>query len=765
MNGFIRLILILSISFTMVRCSTLGQGEEAPATEDSAFNDFDSGGSESSDSSSAASESSAPSESSEVSIEDELNQSEGAPAQAAAEPAPTPEESNQDQQPKVQDEFADFGEPQQKTEEVPPPQVVEAPIEAPPPEEVPPPVVEPTPLIEEPVKVAQAEITNIRYKANDNGGTVVIDGSQVLQYQTRMNSETNQLIIEMPNTNLPDKLKRPLNTKDMSGGIGAIDAYQNSGSTTARIVIQMRPGAPEPVVQPEGNALLIIQPGSVQTSANPEVLAESSTAIEAGGAPSESPLAAPESSSGTVDGGSEMALNSASGAVPGRQEKALGGDKSENSILSTSSLSEFLTGNTQFYGTPMSIDVSEMEIKEVFKLIAEESGINIVLSDEVKGTITLKLKDVPWDQVFVILLKSKKLGYTRSGNIIRVATMADIKSEEAEALKMIADSKAQAPLKVKVLPVSYSDIKKVEGDVSKLLSERGRVIGDQRTSSLMISDHQENIERIERLLKAIDIPPPQVLIEGKIVEATDQFQRSIGVNWSASGQESSLGKNNLGRVIRGRSTLNIAPTVGSTAATAQLGFAMGTLDVLGDIDATLSLFENNSQVKVLSSPRIVTLHGEKAEINQTVAIPVLKESANGTQTTRSADFKDVSLKLTVTPQITNDASVILDVNVARSFLSATVDQASGVKAINTRSATTKVMVKNAQTAVIGGVYQSDQTFGEQKVPWLGEIPILGWLFKNRSTEDNKNELLIFITPRILSHTESQIVPTEIGGIN
>lgn len=763
----------------------MGQGGDGSDSDVAEMGEFDTG-TESLPPATAESSDSAAASASDVALENEINQSEGTAAKnTTAEDPFAGTESNQngqdisggspqasqapsDQKSSVasngmDDEFKDFeGQmdlnsppaPEAKPQS-PPPEIVQTPIEAPPPEEnmnvpveMPAPVVENAPVEnpEPPVSSNKvAEIKNIRYKANDNGGTVVIDGNQPLEFQTRMNADTNQLVIEIQNATLPSNLKRPLNTKDMRGGIGAIDAYQNKGSKVARIVVQMRPGAQEPTVQAEGKSLLVIQQGEVLNASHDGVSLKQ-----------QSPVADDEGRSGSMT----ITRSRGTGGQGGNGR----GEGGEGSILSASSLTEFLTGNTQFYGSPMSIDVNEMDVRDVFKLIAEESGVNIVLSDEVKGTVTLKLKDVPWDQIFVIMMKARKLGYTRSGNIIRVATMADIKAEEAETLTMLAARKAQAPLKLKVVPISYADIKKIETDVAKFLSERGKVVGDQRTSSLMITDHDENIERIEKLIKAIDVPPPQVLIEGKIVEASDQFTRQIGVNWNASGQSSVLGRSS-NRVIRGRTGIGVTPTA-STAinSAANLNFAVGTLDILGDIEATLALYESQSQVKVLSSPRIVTLHNEKAEINQTIAIPLQKISESNGSKTVSVEYKDISLKLVVTPQITNDASVLLDVNVSRSFLGATIDQTTQQKPVNTRSAMTKVMVRNAQTTVIGGVYQTDQAQGEAKVPWLGDIPILGWLFKNRSTESIKNELLIFLTPRILGHSESQINPTDLGGV-
>jgi type IV pilus assembly protein PilQ len=547
----------------------------------------------------------------------------------------------------------------------------------------------------------------------------------------------------VPNAKLPDRLKRPFNTKDMTGGIGSVDAYQNKGATTARIVVQLRAGVPEPTVQSEGNALLVVQAGGV-------------AGIDPGGVAANPP---PET---TPSPGVETDNTATATAVTaGQSATSVAVANGESKILSSASLEEFMAGNTQFYGKPISLEVAEMDVREVFKLIGEESGINMVLADEVKGTISLKLREVPWDQALIVIMKARRLGYTRSGSILRIAPLADIKSEEDESLRMIASRKAQVPLKVRVIPVSYAKIDDVEKQVSRFLSERGKAVGDIRTSSLIISDHDENIDRIAKLITTIDVPPPQVLIEGKIVEASDQFQRQIGINWSASGQQSRLFSNNK---LRGQTTIGITPTTtSSVASTGTLTFNLGTLDILGDLAATLSLYEQQSTVKVLSSPRIVTLHNEPAEINQSIEIPLLKQSQNGTESIRSVDFKPVTLRLGVTPQITNDASVIMLIDVKRDFVGSVVDQATQARPINTRSAKTKVMVRNSQTAVIGGIYQSDQTIGESKVPWIADIPILGWLFKNRNTDNSKNELLIFLTPRILGQADSQAIPSENAG--
>lgn len=714
MNGILRLLLISLLSISIASCSSM-----QPSSDDSGMGaeeslDGDSTLSSSADDFNSADETA--DVSGEDSLEAEFNESEGAPpAVAEEEVAPPPA----------------VAETPAEAETVPEPEP-EPIVEAPAPEIAPDPVTEAPPIIaEEPApapapspeeqapveEVAKiAQIKNIRYRANDNGGTVVVEADGPLQFETRMNADNNQFVVEIPNSKLPEKLKRPFNTRDIKGGIGAIDSYQSKGSTTTRVVVQLRNGATEPVVQSEGNSLLIV--GSGQGSSGSNEVAENT----------------------------EVPVD----------------DNSEATILSSSSLEEFLSGNIQFSGKKISLETSDMDVREAIKFISEESGTNLVLADEVKGTVSLKLRQVPWDQALVVIMKSKKLGYTRAGNVLRIAPIADIRAEEDETVKIAAAKKALVPLKVRVIPVSYAKIEDITANIKPFLSERGKVIGDVRTSSLVISDVEENLNRAMKLVQSIDIPPNQVLIEGKVVEATDDFQKSIGVDWNVTGNDFKLPfPGYRGRDVTGRTSFDVAPG-GTSSRTFNLNFQMGTLDILGDLAASLQLYEQKNMAKVLSSPRIVTLHNEPAEINQTTEVPLIQETVTTAGSTKTATFKPVKLRLSVTPQITNDGAVIMAVDVNRDFLSGTADAQTGARAVNSRAAKTKVLVKNGQTAVIGGIYQSDQSTGENKVPVLGDIPIIGWLFKSQSKTDNRNELLIFLTPRILGQADSQTISSEVG---
>lgn len=560
-----------------------------------------------------------------------------------------------------------------------------------------------------------AKITDLKFTANDAGGTVIVEADKPVRFTTRSNSDLNQFIVEVENATLPDKLKRSLNTRDIKGSFGAIDAYQNPGSTTARFVIQLRPGVVEPTVQSEGNSLLIV------ANASP------------------SPAIATASSS--------------------EETSAVLSEDTESKILPGQNLTEFMAGNTKFYGKKISIETSNIDVREALNLITEESGVNMVISEDVKGPLSLKLRQVPWDQALVVIMQAKKLGYSRQGNVLRIAPLQELKAEEDDSTKLAAARKNLEPLKVRMFPVSYAKVEDLERKVKDFLGERGRVVGDTRTNSLVVTDIQENLDRAARLIASLDTQPPQVLIESKIVEALESFTRNIGVQWNVGGGDGvKLGSSPRGPVTM-KPSLTSNPSLMPNKAFMGLGLNVGVLDVFGTLNASLALSESEQQVKVISSPRIMTLSNEKADINQTTELPVKNSTVVANAVTESFSFKALTLKLEVTPQVTADGSVIMKVGVNRQFKGADVSSAQGSTAfgVNSREANTKVLVKNGQTAVIGGIYQSDADTSETGVPYFREIPVLGALFKTKNTSKQKSELLVFLTPRIIGPvtTESE----------
>lgn len=731
MNGFIRLIILSALIVTITSCTSRpvdddmglddadSLSEEVVADDANAEDDF-------AEFEESKSDDAQPAEgASEVAIEDELSEPQTTEQQAQV----TPEDSELSL-----DEDLTVEEPPQQAEATPEPQVPEPSVsefpetvaDVPVPEVASPEVAPPAP-VEEPAPsaptVAVANITDLKFKANDAGGTVIVQADRPINYTTRTNPDLQQFVIEIENASLPDRLKRSLNTRDIKGSIGAIDAYQNPGSTTARFVIQLREGVTEPTVQMEGNSLLVV----ANTVESVAPIAQTTT-----------PEAAPEAAH---EGGEEV---------------------SETNILPSQNLTEFLAGNTKFYGKKISIETSNMDIRDALSLITEESGVNMVIAEEVKGPLSLKLRQVPWDQALVVIMKAKKLGYSRQGNVLRIAPLQDLRAEEDDATKLAQARRNIEPLKVRMFPVSYAKVDDLEKKIKDFLGERGKVVGDSRTNALVVTDIQENLDRVARLITSLDTQPPQVLIESKIVEAQESFTRNIGVSWGASGAPIKLGSTSRGPVNMNPS-FNINPSA-TTAGNFNLSLNVGTLDVFGTLQAALALSESEEQVKIISAPRIMTMTNEKADINQTTEVPVRQVTQNGTATQETFQFKPLTLKLEVTPQVTADGSVIMKVLVNRQFRGADVSSAGqGAFAVNSREANTRVLVKNGQTAVIGGIYQSDAVEGGTGVPWLREVPVLGNLFKTKSVDKRKSELLVFLTPRIIGPVGNEAavpVPTE-----
>lgn len=725
MKNFLNLILSLFLVVGLSGCVSGGSdeeilGDESVESADSDFEDTESDAEVTEEEPEVGAE--IANEEAEVSEEEDvLADEEDLPVEDGAEPAEQAQEEAAPVEKLVDSktEQADSAAPVEIVQDEPPKELEIADLPPPPVESQPVVIQEAQPVQENVFSQAISEITNIKFEASEAGGSIIIEGSSPLTYTTRPVVDKNQFIVEIENARLPSKLTRPFNTRDFSGNVGAVNAYQNPGSNTARVVVQLREGAGTPSVQVEGNSLLVLTGAAVApTTTN---LSEAGV----GGA-----ISTPQASVG------EGQLN---------QELGVGGAVSEgspdNALMSSTSLEEFLSGNVKFYGRKISIEASKIAIRDAIQLIAEESGANLIIDNEVAGEVSLKLREIPWDQALVTILKSNKLGYIRQGTIIRIAPLETIRTEEESAVKLAEAKSKSEPLKVVVIPVSYAGLSSLDTQVKPFLSERGKSVTDTRTSSILITDIEGNLNRIRKLISSLDVPPRQVLIEGKIVEARDTFSKAYGLQFGYAGQAMPMGQGTL------TPRLNInAPSAGNLL---QMDVAVQTASNLGNLSAKLGLLEQEDIVKVISSPRILTLQNEPAKINQSVEVPVPKRSGSADGGGEVGyEFKKIGVSLDVTPQITNDDSVILKVNVAREFPGGAVG-ADSVASVNSRSADTRVLVRNGDTAVIGGIYQSDETVAEEGVPFFKDIPVLGYLFKKKSRNKSKNELLIFLTPKVI----------------
>ena len=545
------------------------------------------------------------------------------------------------------------------------------------------------------------DITDVDFLHDQNGGTVVIRTTGVPQVPSIRSSEDGrQIIVEIENVRLPDRFKRPYATREFPSNIGFFQAYQERQSKTARFVVQMRQSI-EPLVRVEGNSVLIEAQGSeIQELAD-----------------TQSPL----DSQNLADNGESMASPS-------------------GKPLNASSSEDLLSQGVQFSGNPISIEVSKADIRNVLEFITNESGLNMVFSENVKGTVTLKLRDIPWDQAFILVLQMKKLGYIKNGDILVVDTVNAIQSEIQERQQLLDSKKNLEPLQVQILPINYAKAQDITNQIQLFKSQRGQIQVDQRTNSLIITDISENIRRMRELIRNLDVQIPQVLIEGKVIEANERFNRRFGL--ALTGQ-------NLSSIVSSFNVQN--STGGSQTLSLDLSQIVG-LDA-GALSAILDMLEEEEVVRVLSSPRVVTLNNMAASIQQTEQIPISKSDATGGSVSSGTEYKDITFSLNVTPQVTSGEGIILQISIQRQFTGTAVAEGAAPPVFG-RSANTNVMVNNGDTAVIGGIYQTSNTKTRHGVPLLRSLPLIGSLFRQNVYETSKTELLIFLTPRVLNRNET-----------
>jgi type IV pilus assembly protein PilQ len=422
----------------------------------------------------------------------------------------------------------------------------------------------------------------------------------------------------------------------------------------------------------------------------------------------------------------------------------------------------------KYTGEPISVNLKDVDLKDFFRLIHEISGLNVVLDPQVHGTLTIVLDDVPWDQALDIVLKNNDLARELEGNVLRIATVETLK-KEADARRAQVESEALAVDKVSVTRfLSYAKAKDAIITVKKFLSQRGDVVADERTNAVIINDIPKVIPTIDRLLTQLDRKTQEVEIEARVVAATRQFARDIGTQlgfgWGNSttnvGGASQVGTSPEG-VFGGQppfysivgnsaptgTTLNQIPlftNLGVTSPTSGLGFQTSTANIR--LDAVLTMAESRGLLKVLSRPRVVTQNNIQALVRQGVRVPIVTQAQLGGPPT--VTYVDAFLRLTVTPQITSENTIFLNVDVENTTPNF-AQEIQGNPELITQQATTQVLVTDGGTVVIGGVIQTQNSININQVPLLGNIPVLGNLFRHTQVSTENQELIFFITPRII----------------
>ncbi len=430
-----------------------------------------------------------------------------------------------------------------------------------------------------------------------------------------------------------------------------------------------------------------------------------------------------------------------------------------------------------YTGRRIDLDLKDADIHNVLRLIGDVSRRNIVVADDVGGSVTIRLRNVPWDQALAVILQSKGLGMVEQGNMIRIAPLDRLQKERELEIERRKTEVKLAPIETRLIPVSYATASGLSSRVSPLLSDRGTISIDDRTNTIIARDVAAALDQVEELTRALDTQTPQVLVEARIIEATSRYARDVGIQWGGAGTASSVTGNPTGLAfpssvsVAGGATDGNTPTQGLSAfsntianpnfavnlpaaigagAGGALGFTFGSIDNNVNLALRLSAAETSGMLRILSSPRVLTLDNTAASITQGTLIPFSQVSAQGVQTA----FQNASLELQVTPHVTADGSVHMSVNITRDEPDFNNTGARGDPTILKRSASTELLVMDGHTAVIGGIFTRNTGRSVDQVPFFGDIPILGLLFQRRRASDTRGELVIFITPRIVNRAEA-----------
>lgn len=591
-------------------------------------------------------------------------------------------------------------------------------------------------------------MNRIDFSSETNGKSTLIIGTTVpVRYEIKKTSPT-KVELQLKNTNIPKYRQRPLITTRFQSAVDRILPFQTAATGESSVIsIELRENVPYYIEQT--NALLMVhfeassvpprpldeanlpdwQQVIMQTTLEPTI---EKKVVEPGAdekvAEADVPLDAVAEAENDED-----IISVANPNASGTQAYAAG---------------EFGTGRKKYIGEKIALDFYKTDIKNVFRILREISGKNFAIDKDVSGSVTLTLdKPVPWDQVMDLVLKMNQLGMIYEQDIIRIATLETLRREEDQrSAQLAAAKKAQQqkeslePIFTEYIAVNYSQAaSEVLPHVQNVLTkERGSATVDGRNNQIIITDTRDAIRQAREIVRKIDKVTPQVVIEARIVEVSSSFSRELGIEWNADYGAT------YSDVLDMDFTGNLAMNFPSSGATSGIGINFSRLDGLPFVlNAKINALETQGDGKILSSPKIVTLDNKKARIKQGLEYPYLERDDSGGS---SVKFKNIDLLLEVTPHVTPDNRISMSIFITKNDVAAVTD---GVPSIATNEAETELLVNDGDTIVIGGIIKASENRGESGFPGLSRIPIIGWLFKNETHSDQKNELLIFMTPRIV----------------
>ncbi len=563
-----------------------------------------------------------------------------------------------------------------------------------------------------------ATLTNIEFNSMEDGkSNIVVETNHPVKYDITLGGK-EKLYLNLYNTIIPDNHKRPLLTQYFKSAVESLMPVEIPGKQkNSKIEINIRDLVPYRVVQDKNTISMYFEP----TLLDPPVFAKAKK---------------------TVTG------NVQTETIDSKKKEPASQGKSSESAGKPKTLEEEIYGPPKkFTGEKIKLDFYETDIKNVFRILRSVGGLNFAIDKDVEGKVTLALEDpVPWDQVLDLVLKMNNLGQKKEGNIIRIATLETIRKEEkffqetiTEKKKSLEDKESFEPLITEYIPINYSDAETdIKPHIDQILTkDRGKISVDKRTNMLIVTDIQSKIDQVRETIYRLDKVTPQIMIEAKVVEVSKNFTRELGLGLSFAKTQTAW----TGRDKDFSVALNFP-----TSAPVNSG-AFNFYNILGsdflNLQAQIRASETKGDVKVISSPRILTLDNKKAKIKQGLEFAYLERDTSGGS---SVKFKNIDLLLEVTPHVTPDRRISMTVYLTKNDIDSITN---GVPSLSTNEAQTELLVNDNDTIVIGGIVKTTDNKSNSGTPLLSEIPVLGRLFKSNTDIDNRNELLIFLTPSVI----------------
>ncbi len=612
--------------------------------------------------------------------------------------------------------------------------------------------------VESATQAEGASVANVRFEHKGGVDRVIVDLSAVPKWSE--SHAGGRSTLELSGVKLPPGLQRTLDVSAFGGSVKQVSTYRRQSDPT-RVVIDIdRATDVGGSVTREGNSLVFSFGGEAHSS-------QSGVAAD-GGVARRSRTVAREA--GSLAAGVPAVTTNFEDA--GAHEATSEPDRADAFLPAVAGQQQH-----RFGGRRVDLDLKDADIHNVLRLFADVGRVNIITADNVTGTVTIRVKNVPWDQALDTILQAKNLGMVRQGNMMRIAPAADLNKERELAIARRKAELQLAPVETRLIPVSYASAADLQTRAKDMLSPRGTLAVDDRTNVLIARDVSGNLNQVEELVRSLDTQTPQVLIEARIVEATSRYLRDAGIQWGGDATFSAATGNATGAAfpssigIAGGASDGNSPTAGlspfanqvstpnyainlpSPVGTGQggaIGLTFGSINNTVNLGLRLSAAEASGMLRIVSSPRVLTMDNKDARISQGTLIPFSQVSAQGVQTT----FQEAKLQLLVRPHVTAEGSVALKVKINRDEPDFNQTSARGDPTILKREAETELLIMDGHTAVIGGIFTRNTGRNLDQVPILGDIPILGVLFQRRRASDTRGELVIFLTPRIVNRAEA-----------